>query len=55
MVGAFAELFALSGVAITQPFLDVTAKNSELLVVHGTTWFQAFALALVVALVPPVA
>lgn len=54
-LGAFAELFALSGVAITQPFLDVTAKNSELLVVHGTTWFQALALALLVALVPPVA
>lgn len=49
---AFVELFALSGVAITQPYLDLVGRNSEVLVTHDASWFTAGALALLVALVP---
>ncbi len=50
----FADFFALSALAVAQPWLDVTAKNSEILVVRGTTLTQGIALVALVMLVPPV-
>ncbi len=51
--GRFAEFFALSALAIGQPWLDVTAKNSEVLVVRGATMGQGVTLIVIVLLVPP--
>ena len=41
---AFAEFFALSGLAITQPALDVLAKNAELFVIRRATVAETVAL-----------
>ena len=49
----FVEFLALSGLTFAQPCFDVTGKNSEVLVVHGTTWPQAVALALLIVFAPP--
>jgi hypothetical protein len=50
---SFLELFALCGIAIVQPLLDILSKNTGLFITRGTTAFQAVALVLVIAFVPP--
>lgn len=51
---AFLELFALTGIAVAQPFFDVVSKNSELFVVRDTSGTDLILLALAVLLVPAV-
>jgi hypothetical protein len=53
-VRRFVELFALSGVAVVQPTLDILSNNPSLFVTRGTTAAQAILLVLLLALVPPV-
>ena len=50
---AFAEFFALSGLAITQPALDVLAKNAELFVIRRATVAETVALVAFALFVAP--
>jgi hypothetical protein len=50
---AFIELFALCGIAVVQPLLDILSKNTGLFVTRGTTPFEAVLLVLLVVFVPP--
>src|SRR4051812_28306694 len=52
---AFAELFALSGVAIAQPLLDLLSKNTGIFVAHRTTGIEAVALVVLILFVVPLA
>ncbi len=52
-VRAFLELFAIAGLAIAQPALDVLSKNTEVLVVRRTTPLEAVLLTLTVLLAAP--
>lgn len=53
-VGAFLELFALSGIAVAQPTLDIFQNNADYLLSRHTSVREAVAFALVFALVPAV-
>lgn len=50
----FVELFALSGIAIAQPMLDLIAKNSSIVVTNGVGALGTIALCLLIVVVPPV-
>jgi hypothetical protein len=50
---AFVELFALCGIAIVQPLLDVLSKNTGIFVTHNTSGLEAILLVVLIALVPP--
>jgi sulfatase-like protein len=52
---AFVELFALCGIAVAQPLLDILSKNTGLFVTRSTTALQAVALTFLVVIVPPLA
>ena len=54
-VAAFAELFALSGLAIAQPVFDLLGRNPELFILWRTTRLQLLALTAIVLLVVPLA
>jgi len=49
---AFLELFAIAGLAITQPVLDLLSKNVGIFVAGRTSTFEIVTLTLVVAFVP---
>jgi Sulfatase len=51
---SFAELFALCGVAVVEPTLDLLSKNATLLVTLRATKVQTVMLVALVMLVPPV-
>ena len=52
-VMALAELFALAGLAIAQPALDILAKNAELFVIRRATLTQALVLVTCVLFAAP--
>jgi hypothetical protein len=52
---AFAELFALCGIAFAQPALDILSKNAGLFVTRGTTLLQAIVLVALIVIGPPAA
>ncbi len=52
---AFAELFAISGLAIAQPMLDVLAKNAELFVTRRASLIQTIVLTACVLFAAPLA
>ena len=49
-IGAFASLLGLSGLAITQPALELLGNNSEILVVNDVGLGAAALIALTIAL-----
>ncbi len=51
--GRLTDLFALSGLAVAQPLLDIVGKSPGLFVTHDTTAVELLALVCVVLLVPP--
>jgi hypothetical protein len=54
-VGSFLELFALSGVAIAQPTLDIFQQNADFLLSRRTTVQEAVAFAVMFIVVPAIA
>jgi hypothetical protein len=54
-LGAFAELFAIAGLAVAQPMFDVAGKNAEIFATRRASASELFLFTLAVMLVPPVA
>lgn len=52
---AFLELFALAGIAFTQPALDILSKNTGVFVTRGSTPLQVLALTLGILVLPALA
>jgi hypothetical protein len=52
---AFAELFALSGIAIAQPLLDLISKNTGMLIANRANGLQAVLLVALILVVVPLA
>lgn len=51
-VQSFLELFAIAGLAVTQPVLDLLSKNVSIFVTRRASAFQVLLLAVVIAVVP---
>ena len=51
--GRFFDLFALCGLALAQPTLDILGKSSGLFLTYNTTLAQVLALVALILLVPP--